>query len=88
MKYLLTCRPAVGVIASDFAPHLDAERAVLSSWRTADVLTAAYSPGGPGAILIIEAADSAAAQSLADGLPLRAAGVITVEITELHPLEF
>jgi hypothetical protein len=54
MNVLLICRPAPGVDpGSEFPPHLPAERDVLHALREQGALTAAYSPGGPGAVLMV-----------------------------------
>ena len=44
-----------------------------------------YSPGGPGAVLMLEAQDEAAALAAIGRLPLAAQGVIAFELTELRP---
>jgi hypothetical protein len=66
--------------------HLGDEAAALSSLRRSGVLVEAYSPGGPGAVLVLEAANADGARGVADGLPLRRAGLIDIEAFELHPL--
>lgn len=47
-------------------------------------LTEAYSPGGPGAILIFEA-DRGTVEGAVAALPLARAGLIDTEVIELHP---
>jgi predicted aconitase with swiveling domain len=51
------------------------------------VLTQAWSPGRPGAVLMLEVADVAAAGAIVGDLPLVTAGLITTEIIPLQPLE-
>ena len=57
---------------------------MLRSLKAAGTLLEAYSPGGPGAILIFEAEPSSVQQALAS-LPLVQGGLIDTEIIELHP---
>jgi hypothetical protein len=44
-----------------------------------------YSPGGPGAVLVLETAARQEAEAALAGLPLAAAGVVGFELIELHP---
>jgi hypothetical protein len=88
VKVLIVSRPAAGVGPQDLADHLAAEAAELRVLRERGVLLEAYSPGGPGAVLILEAEDAAAAATLFEALPLPRAGLIHGEIVELHPLTF
>jgi hypothetical protein len=44
-----------------------------------------YSPGRPGAVLVLEAAGPREAEAAVAGLPLAAAGLIVFEVIELHP---
>jgi hypothetical protein len=44
-----------------------------------------YSPGRPGAVLVLEAAGPPEAEAAVAGLPLAAAGLIVFEVIELHP---
>jgi hypothetical protein len=58
MDVLLICRPAPGVDpGSEFPPHLPAERDVLRALREQGALTAAYSPGGPSAVFVLDVPD-------------------------------
>ena len=43
-----------------------------------------YSPGRPGAVLVLEANTKTEAESAVTGLPLAAAGLIDFEVIELH----
>jgi hypothetical protein len=87
VKVLIVCRPAAGVNpATDFPPHLPAERDALRDLRQRGVLTEAYSPGGPGAVLMVTVADLAAAHAVAQDLPLAAAALIDMELIPLHPM--
>ena len=85
MKTLIICRPRPGVGRAEIAPHADAEIAALKRLRAAGTLLEAYSPGGPGAILIVDG-DQASADRLLRSLPLVRAGLIEPELIELHPL--
>jgi hypothetical protein len=88
IKILVLCRPAAGVDpATAFPPHLPAERDALRELRERGVLTEAYSPGGPGAILILTVPDLAAAHAIAQELPLAAAALIDVELIPLQPIQ-
>ena len=57
----------------------------LRQYLAKGTLTEAYSPGGPGAVLIFEAATREAAEALAASLPLALAGLIDTDVIELHP---
>ena len=88
MKILVICRPAPGTAIADLATHLPAEAEHLARLRDTGTLLEAYSPGGPGAVLILEASDMQEAQSVVSGLPLKAAGLIGTELIGLHPLRY
>lgn len=87
MLVLAVCRPAAGVDpAAAFPPHLAAERDELRNLRSG-VLLQAYSPGGPGAVLLLHVDDLDHAARLLEQLPLRTAGLIDIQLTELHLLD-
>jgi len=44
-----------------------------------------YSPGGPGAVLVLEATSLAAAEQALAELPLVVNGIIDFELVELQP---
>jgi len=44
-----------------------------------------YSPGGPGAVLVLEAPAAHDAEAAVASLPLVASGIIEFELIELHP---
>jgi len=52
MKTLVICRPRPGVLPADIARHAAAEMAGLAALKADGLLVEAYSPGGPGAILV------------------------------------
>lgn len=85
MKTLVICRPRPGVTITDIAGHRAAEMAALRQLKAEGTLAEAYSPGGPGAILIF-AADRESVESVLTVLPLVLAKLITTEIIELQPL--
>jgi hypothetical protein len=70
------------------SPHIAEEAETLDEWRSQGVLVEAYSPGGPGAILVLEAPGVSEAASLVDGLTLCQAGLIQTEVLGLYPLEY
>jgi hypothetical protein len=85
MRVLVICRPRAGVDpASDIAPHAVAEIAALRELRDRGVLLEAYSPGGPGAVLILDDGQCAVPDAIAS-LPLAREGLIDTEVIELHP---
>ena len=84
MKVLVICRPRPGVQPGDIAARAAAELAALRELQADGALAGAYSPGGPGAVLIFEASQLAVETALA-GLPLAREGLIDTEVVELHP---
>lgn len=87
MKTLVICRPAAGVGREQIAPHAAEELAVLRALKGRGVLTEAYSPGGPGAVLVFET-DDGDVDTLVASLPLHQHGLIEVEKIQLHPFAF
>jgi hypothetical protein len=69
-------------------PYLRAETAALQNLRASGVLLEAFSPGGPGAVPVLDAAGADAARDVASALPLHQAKLIGAEIIELHPFHF
>jgi hypothetical protein len=55
--------------------------------RAAGQLCEAFSPGGPGAVLILDSPNTDAARRTTETLPLHRAGLIEAEIIELHPFD-
>ena len=84
MKVLVLCRPRAGVDRDQIAPHTADEMAALRSLQAAGALQEAYSPGGPGAVLIFDGERPAVEGAIAS-LPLIQAGLIDAELIELHP---
>src|SRR5258708_5669416 len=85
MKILVICRPRAGVTGADIAAHAPAEMTGLARLRSDGILAGAYSPGGPGAVLIFEASRETVDSAVAS-LPLAVAELIDTEIVELPPL--
>jgi hypothetical protein len=86
MKILAILRPHEGTDArSAVMKHAREELQALWDLYRSGFVREMYSPGAPGAILVLEA-DSRedAARRLAD-LPLLANEVMTLELIELHP---
>ena len=84
MKVLVICTPRPGVQPGDIGAHAAAEMAALKELQSDGTLAGAYSPGGPGAVLIFEAGRPAVETALA-GLPMVRDGLIDTEIIELNP---
>jgi hypothetical protein len=85
MKTLVICRPRPGVTAPDIAGHRAAEMAALRQLKAEGTLVQAYSPGGPGAVLIFEG-DREAVEAVVSVLPLVMAKLLDTEIIDLQPL--
>lgn len=88
VKMLLICRPVAGIEdpVAAFGPHLAAEVQALRDLQSDGVLLEAYTPGRPGAVLVVSAESQDEALRIAEALPLHAAGLLDVEIVELHPV--
>jgi hypothetical protein len=84
VRFLVFCRAKPGVTREQIAPHGPEEMAALHSLRAAGGLLEAYSPGGPGAVLIFEGGRPSVDEAIAS-LPLIQAELIEAEVTELHP---
>jgi len=86
MKLLAIMRPGEGIdVRREMAPHAREELSSLWSLYRGGVVREMYSPGGPGAILILEAASAGEAHSLLSELPLVSQSIVTLEIVELQP---
>jgi hypothetical protein len=69
------------------SPHIPAETVALRKLRASGRLEEAFSPGGPGAVLILDSPDTDAARRITETLPLYQAGLIETELIELHPFD-
>lgn len=87
MMILVICRPAPGADPAEFGQRLPDELAALRRLKADGVLSKAWSPGRPGAVLMLEVPGIPEATELAARLPLATAGLITSEIIPLHPVE-
>ena len=88
MMFLVICRRAPDGATDAFARLAADEGAVLRKLQADGILTEAWSPGGPGAVLMLDLPDQAAAERITSEFPLAAAGLITTEVIPLHPLNF
>ena len=84
MRFLVLCRPRPGVTREQIAPHGPDEMAALQALKAGGGLLEAYSPGGPGAVLIFAGERPSVDAALAS-LPLVEAELIEAEVIELHP---
>lgn len=86
MKVLAILSPREGTdIRSAIASHAVEELRALWQLYREGTVREMYSPGGPGAILILETASPATARSLLGQLPLLANQVMALELIELRP---
>jgi hypothetical protein len=88
LLFLVICRPAPDGDQAEFRRLVADEGAALRKLKASGILTSAWSPGGPGAVLMLDLPDLPAAQRLAAGFPLAAAGLITTEVIPLQPMNF
>jgi muconolactone delta-isomerase len=88
VNFLVICRRAPDGDTDAFSRLVASERDVLRKLHRDGVLTSAWSPGGPGAVLILDLPDQVAVERITSDLPLAAAGLITTEVIPLHPLDF
>ncbi len=86
MKFLVICSPKDGSPMDRFAELVPDEAEDLRRLKSEGILIDAWSPGGPGAVLIIEAASDSDAEGVITTLPLTVAGLIDFELTPLHDL--
>ena len=87
MRFLVICRPAAGGDQDEFKRLVPAETAALRDLKAKGALTQAWSPGRPGAVLMLDVPDADAAARLVAELPLVQAALITTEIIPLHPID-
>jgi hypothetical protein len=85
MKLAAIGRPRGGADAHEMGRYAHQEMAALWQLYRDGVVREMYSPGRPGAVLVLEAAGSHEAEAAVAGLPLAAAGLIVFEVIELHP---
>ncbi len=87
MQFLVICRPAEGGDPEEFKRLVPFETEVLRELKADGTLVDAWSPGRPGAVLVLETADADQAARIVAELPLAEVGLITTEIIPLHPLD-
>ena len=86
MKFLAMCRPRKDSPMDRFAALVPEEAEDLRRLKSEGILAEAWSPGGPGAVLIIEAPSELEAERIVSRLPLSVAGLIEFDLTPLHEL--
>ncbi len=86
MKFLAFCRPREDAPMDRFAALVPDEAEELRRLKSLGILIDAWSPGGPGAVLIIDAASESEADGIVAELPLSVAGLIGFDLTPLHEL--
>jgi muconolactone delta-isomerase len=69
-----------------FAALVPEEAEDLRRLKSQGTLVEAWSPGGPGAVLIIEASSEEEAHDAVAQLPLGVAGLMEFDLTPLHEL--
>src|SRR5215472_19310526 len=87
VRVLVICRDIPGGDQDEFRRLVPEETAALRELKAKGLLLEAWSPGHPGAVLLFDVADEAAAASLVAAFPLVQAGLITTEIVPLHPID-
>jgi len=87
MQFLVICRPAAGGDPGEFSRLVPLETEALREQKARGTLTGAWSPGRPGAVLMLDVADAEAATQILAGFPLVEAGLITTEVIPLHPID-
>ena len=86
MKLLAIVRPGDGGdLRAAIAARAQEELGVLWNQYREGLVREIYSPGGPGAVLIVEASSRDSARSALGELPLLADKVMSLELIELHP---
>jgi hypothetical protein len=86
MKLLAIMRPRDGVdVRAGVARHAEAELRALWELYRDGFVREMYSPGGPGALLVIEASSVEETRRLLSPLPLVANEIVALELIELRP---
>jgi hypothetical protein len=85
VKLLAIGRPRDGADGREIGRYARAEMAALWQLYRDGVVREMYSPGRPGAVLVLEAAGPQEAGAVVAGLPLAANGLIAFDVIELHP---
>jgi len=87
VQFLVICRPTAGGDPDQFSRLVPLETEAMREQKARGTLTGAWSPGHPGAVLMLEVADTEAAGQVLAGFPLVEAGLIMTEVIPLHPLD-
>jgi hypothetical protein len=86
MKALAIMRPARdGDLRGELMAAADDELSALWELYTEGVVREMYSPGGPGAVLVLEVDSLQDARERLSGLPLIERGLMGLEVLELAP---
>jgi hypothetical protein len=85
MKLLAIGRPRQGADLHEIGRHAWEEMAALWRLYWDGAVREMYSPGRPGAVLVLEPGSPQDAEAAVAGLPLAAAGLIVFEFIGLHP---
>ena len=85
MKLLAIGRPREGASVHEIGRYAREEMAALWQLYRDGAVREMHSPGRPGAVLVFEATGPQDAEAAVAGLPLTAAGLIVLELIELHP---
>jgi hypothetical protein len=86
VKLLAIMRPREGVdVAREVADHARAELRALWNLYREGLVREMYSPGGPGAVLVLEAGSITEAERALSELPLLAQRIMSLELIELRP---
>jgi muconolactone delta-isomerase len=87
MQILVICRPVPDGDQDKFRRLVPGETTALRDLKARGLLAQAWSPGRPGAVLLLEVPDEAAAAGIVAEFPLVQAGLITTETIPLHPID-
>ena len=87
MQFLVICRPAAGGDQDEFKRLVPFETEALREQKAKGALTGAWSPGRPGAVLMLEVPDEDEAARVVATFPLVQSGLITTEILPLHSID-
>ena len=87
MQFLVICRPAGGGDQDEFKRLLPFETEALREQKASGVLSGAWNPGGPGAVLLLNAPDEPGVSRILSTFPLVQAALITTEVIPLHPID-
>jgi hypothetical protein len=85
VKLLAIGRPRGEADVAQIGRYAATEMRALWQLYRGGIVREMCSPGGPGAVLVLEASTKTEAESAVAGLPLAAAGLVDFEVIELHP---